>query len=558
MQSSPSVRPDVLYDVVVLGLDRSAAEVTAGLERVFGLDAATAQSVISAMPVTVCHGVNEIRAQYFRRALLAIGARVELRPEGELPRLTTGAGSPANDVEPVEPKPAQPSAASVSPSARAATLLMGSDPLAATINAMPAPQLPAAEPAQFEALPQSAAESEGFDIHLPSLPHESTVPKVALIAAQPLAAETGPRWGELMREPPKPQPVSRPLSVKAERVSAPNPASYGELSLPAPPAGVALVSLSPAVTGPGRERITPALPVRVVPKQPAAAARNVAIPAQRGEVLEPKRALVAAAVPKEPVRVAAPAQDADFWAELPSLLSFPWRGSGLYWFICIGIWALFANLLSALAKYVPFVGTSFLFMLNTSVLALCADYHRRCMWAVASAEGPLDAGPELDPARILHTYMRAGLHLALFMVASQIPLTAWLVSSVMEEGVESGISLVLSRRFWLLAALPSLYWPMAVATASLYNRFEGVWYLPVGLRAVFRAPLEYACIAVIGIVTFVLPWLLCMLLGRAAGLPEMFFMAVAGLPLAASHAVMGALTGLLMRTRPQLFESSAD
>ena len=99
---------------------------------------------------------------------------------------------------------------------------------------------------------------------------------------------------------------------------------------------------------------------------------------------------------------------------------------------------------------------------------------------------------------------------------------------------------------------------MAVATASLYNRFQGVWYVPVGLRAILRAPLEYACIALIGYATFLLPWLVCSVLGRAAGLPDIFFLAIAGLPLAASHAIMGTLTGQLMRSRPQLFESAAD
>jgi len=67
--------------------------------------------------------------------------------------------------------------------------------------------------------------------------------------------------------------------------------------------------------------------------------------------------------------------------------------------------------------------------------------------------------------------------------------------------------------------VPALYWPMAVATASLYNRFQGIWYVPVGLRALLRAPLEYACITVIGSATFLVPWLLCTLIGQAAGLP---------------------------------------
>lgn len=512
MQSSPSAQGDASYDVVVSGLERAIPEVAAGLERVFGLDPASAQALIASVPVTVCRGVNEIRAQYFMRALRGIGACVELRFEGDGPEEPAALppSAPANDVHPVA-APAPPSAASC----RAPTLLMGSDPLAATINAVPAPQLSAAEP----------------------------------------KPDAGARWGELVRETPKARPVSRPLTPQGDRPSRQDPASYGELSLPAPAGGLPLVSLSPVQqpVAPSRERVTPAQPAAArVPPPPPAAVKTVAI--------APQRAIVktAAVTPKEPTRNLAAEDDTEFWSELPELLTFPWRERGFIWFITIGLWALGANVLAALGKYVPFMGTSFVFMLNTSVLALCADYHRRCMWAVANAEGALEEAPELDPARILHTYMRSGLHLLAFMVVSQLPLALWLVNEMMSNGVDGGMGLVLSRRFWLLAALPSMYWPMAVATASLYNRFPGVWFVPVGLRAILRAPLEYACITLIGGVALLLPWLVCSVLGRAAGLPDVFFVALMGLPLAASHGIMGALTGLLMRVRPQLFDSSTE
>jgi len=689
VQSSPSARGDALYDVVVLGLDRSIPEVAEGLQRVFGLDAAAAHSVISALPATVCHRVNEIRAQYFIRALRGIGARVELRAEHELPAPEPQEQvrpTPANDVT-----PSPPTAAVNTPSTRAATLLMGSDPLAATLEAFPAPQLPAAEPPAFlnpaaartrlESVPASPGPRAARPVAEPALPHEPTLPHAPLIGSAARAQAGGQGWGELVREPAKPRPASEPLAPQrtaAEgqpqsareqpradapsygdlalpaRAPAANPASrqsagglpiaahtdpesygylslspahgalqlarpsaahaepagYNDLSLP-PAADLPLMSLSPltaaaqprdraaAVAAPraGAAPVARAAGVRDpqkpakpgAPRGPAAAAPSqpraplaAAAPSQpraplAAAPLQPRAALAASAPtpPRGPLAAAAPAQpyaaasplqphdsfaqhDASFWPELPGLLTFPFRQGGLRWLISIGVWALCASLLSALGKSVPFIGTWFMFMLNSSVLALSADYHRRCMWAVANAEGPLAEGPDFDPVRILHTYMRSGLHLLLFMAVSQLPLTCWLVNSVLEGGAESGMELVLSRRFWLLACLPALYWPMAVATASLYNRFQGVWYVPVGVRALVRAPLEYAGITVIGCATFLVPWLLCSVIGRAAGLPDAFFVALAGLPLAASHAVMGTLTGQLMRARPQLFEAAAE
>lgn len=577
-----SARGDALYDVVVLGFDLPLPEVVDGLSRVFGLDEVTAQALISALPATVCHDVNEIRAEYFRRALCSIGARVEVRSGPHAVPADLPAPAPANDVT------VPPSAAGDRPSGRSATLLMGSDPLAATLNALPAPQLPAAE-ASLATSARTAVESRpagaraGSELGSRDTDLDAETSRQVLSPAP--AADAVPRWGELVREPQKPRPA--PLSLGeltlglrspdayGERAlpSAPlparprpdlaayrepplpgpgprlDPAAYGERSLPPAADGVQLASLSPVAPHPGRERVS------AQPSPGRAPALNVPkklpIPAAR-----PESRRVEAAPPVPPGFVEH--DDASFWPELPALLSFPWRESGWQWFVVIGLWAVGANLLSALAKVVPLVGTWFVLMLNSSVLALSADYHRRCMWAVANAEGPLQSGPDLDPVRILHTYMRSGLHLLGFMLVSQLPLTAWLVNRIMEEGFEGGLELVLSRRFWLLSMLPGLYWPMAVATASLYNRFQGVWYVPVGLRALLRAPLEYACIAAIGTATFLVPWLICTLIGRAVGLPGIFFLAVAALPLAASHAVMGTLTGQLMRARPQLFESAAD
>jgi hypothetical protein len=95
---------------------------------------------------------------------------------------------------------------------------------------------------------------------------------------------------------------------------------------------------------------------------------------------------------------------------------------------------------------------------------------------------------------------------------------------------------------------------MAVTSTSLYGRFQAVWYVPAGVRAIMRAPLEYASIALIGAVVLGVSWLFCSGIGRLLGLPTILTATLAGVPLAISHGVMGALTGQLLRVYPKLFE----
>jgi hypothetical protein len=242
----------------------------------------------------------------------------------------------------------------------------------------------------------------------------------------------------------------------------------------------------------------------------------------------------------------------EFWEDFPDTLSFPFRGSGFAWLASIGVWAICSGVLSVLAWIAPMAGWTVMFFANSSVIAISADYHRRCMWAVANHDAPLEQGPDFDPTRILQEYVRAGAHLTAFMFVSQVPLWLWLASMLGQEGLRA-LDLLFSVRFWFLAALPGLYWPMAVATASLYNRAPGVWFVPVGVRAIVRAPLAYAAIATAGGLTFVVPFVVLAVVAREAGVPSSMLLAIAGFPMAASHGVMGALTGLLMRSKSDLF-----
>jgi hypothetical protein len=112
-------------DVVILGFDASRDEPPeAGLQRVFGINAASAGKLIANLPMTVQRRVPRVRAEYFRRALDGIGAEVEVRD---------GAGNALEMLQPQEPTrsaappppsrpPAGPAPAADGPAATAATL----------------------------------------------------------------------------------------------------------------------------------------------------------------------------------------------------------------------------------------------------------------------------------------------------------------------------------------------------------------------------------------------------------------------------------------------------
>jgi hypothetical protein len=244
--------------------------------------------------------------------------------------------------------------------------------------------------------------------------------------------------------------------------------------------------------------------------------------------------------------------EGEFWESFADTLAFPFRGSGVAWLVSIGIWAIGASVLSVLAWVAPIAGWTVMLFANSSVLAICADYHRRCMWAVADHDGMLVQGPEFDPTHIMREYVRAGANVAAFAALSQLPLALWLAIMIGQDG-QRLLDLTFSAHFWLLAALPSLYWPAALASASLYNRGAGVWFLPVGIRAIVRAPLMYFAIFGAGALTFLVPWFVFAAVAREAGIPGSLMLAIAGFPMAASHGVMGALTGLLMRSKSDLF-----
>lgn len=74
---------DDSFDVVVTGFAPGDEPPARRLERVFGIGPEAAERLLARVPAPVQRGVPRIRAEYFRRALLKIGAHVEVRdPRG--------------------------------------------------------------------------------------------------------------------------------------------------------------------------------------------------------------------------------------------------------------------------------------------------------------------------------------------------------------------------------------------------------------------------------------------------------------------------------------------
>jgi hypothetical protein len=511
-----------LFDVVVLGFERRSEPPALGLCRVFGLDERSAQQLVESAPLTVRSSLTRVQAEYFRRALHSIGARVELRGEGALlgPVLQPSAASPVRADDLVEALHLP--AAGAGPSGE----LGRGDAL----------HLPAAGPGPFGELgrgdalrsergrgraiqPLTAAEiSEA----LPAFERADASPLSAARLSLTDAIEPDAMDRHFAAEP-RLSLASLPAPAKLVRNPEDNSKQAQELARHA----AAGRSAQPKAAG------SVALP-RPVARQPSAAG--------------PARAGRSAPEPK-PI-----ARSAEFWQSIPESLAFPFRGRGLAWLITIAVWAALANLLTALASVAAIAGMSVAFFSNSSLIAISADLHRRCMWAVSNGEDGLEEAPDFDPARILHVYVKSGAQLVVFGLCAQLPLLIWFITRLRQGGIASADDVLGSGTFWLLALAPACYWPLALATASLYNRFEAVWYVPVGLRILRRAPLECLCIIAIGALSSVVPLLLGWLITRGLGIPTTLAAACIGLPIGVSHAWLGALTGQLMRARPDAFE----
>jgi hypothetical protein len=250
--------------------------------------------------------------------------------------------------------------------------------------------------------------------------------------------------------------------------------------------------------------------------------------------------------PEPTVREAVP-----FWQSAPQAFALPFAGTGAAWLGLIVLWALAAALLSAASMLVVGLGVIVAFGAYTTLLALACDYFRACFWVADEGGSALERSPSLAPLRILHTYLKSGAHLMVFALAAALPLI-FIAIAGMGEGA-TPLELLEDPATWLLALIPALLWPGAVAMTALENRYEAIWQLARTLGVAARAPVEYLAVVGAGALTFGAGVWLLLALASAAGISGVLLSAVLGPPMALSHGIQGALMGYLMRARPDLF-----
>jgi len=101
---------DETFDVVILAFEAREESPQLRLQSAFGIDAAAADKLVAKLPMTVQRAVPRVRAEYFRRALILIGASSEVRSQDgqvlpEPPPPPPPAEPPRPEAEPTAVRP---------------------------------------------------------------------------------------------------------------------------------------------------------------------------------------------------------------------------------------------------------------------------------------------------------------------------------------------------------------------------------------------------------------------------------------------------------------------
>jgi hypothetical protein len=205
--------------------------------------------------------------------------------------------------------------------------------------------------------------------------------------------------------------------------------------------------------------------------------------------------------------------------------------------------------LAQLSVRIPALGLPLLLVGLTCLLGLCSEYHRYVFWAAATREESLRERPALSVAAM----MRDGVHLTAFALISQLLVWFWLAGQL--HSAHRPLAIVSSPSLWVLGFGPGFYWPIALACAAAQNRASGVWDLPLGLRALGRAPGEVGLVVLATSAAFAISMMIAAALVTATSLdPALALFTAAGLPIAISHALAGVWMGRVVHQRPDLFE----
>jgi hypothetical protein len=207
------------------------------------------------------------------------------------------------------------------------------------------------------------------------------------------------------------------------------------------------------------------------------------------------------------------------------------------------------GLLAKLSEKLPLLGVPLILLCLSPLLALCVEFQRSVFWATATGDGELEPRSSEGVAALI----RSGLYPTGLAALTHVLLWVWLVNQIASD--RPALATVASPALWVLGFGPGFYWPIALGSAAARNHVRGVWDIGQGLRALGRAPLPIAQVALASGCVFAISLLLCTAILSAVHLgPAFTLFAASGLPLALAHGLMGAWLGRVIRARPDLFE----
>ncbi len=483
------------FDVVLVDLPRNEERVATltSLGLTLGLDPRSTEELARNLPRTVRPNATSEEAEQLFHALRGLGAKLELRRSSD--------GTPAASGEAPAPEaPAKRAAAQRA--SQAAPRSSAATPRASAPTSRASAPTPRAQPAARVSQPRPDAIDLPEDFGVPtigdSFDRSGYVSAIERASTESNASKDAIEIGEL----PNPLAGDQPKATFDDRAPV---AKVGAL---------AGRRSEPRSVG---ERAVDAAPPVLVPK-----------------ANEPT-------LPTEP-------RPGWFNQRVVSCFGTPLRGAGVRWMIVIGVFGLLAILVSTGAAFIPRrLGLVVPAFLGSAFIGLNARFFKATFWAEAIGEKEPERMPELDPGFLLHDVAKPGFYLGAFQVVFQLAAAGHALLRHDES------SLLFDPVMWLLVVFPLVYWPIGLTLFSLHG--EPLSFLRV-MRAIMiiaRAPLPYLAVLFIGAIAAIVPVAALAMVATLDGhIALLLSPAMAGLPIAYAHGVVGASMGALFRQQPDL------
>jgi len=484
----PAMPEEASYSVYLLGFLRGKQEAAQRLAESFGIDTETAKAMIARAPVAVKRGATRVEARDMERALVRIGADVDVRADP----VTVGdpaAAPPAPESLPAPAMPAMSGSPAVEGSSSPEGASEASAPFESDAFGWSSSGAPSGRSAATLPHPPAAPEPTGGFDDLPGL-DDMAPPLPDLETAPDFGVHASPSGGGVMLE----MDTSGPLP---ELDDVPPPKRRSER--PPKHAGV-FAQMSAGLA----------------PMQPSPSERPASGAARRAAEIEARHQ-------------APPEEHVGFWLRIPMAFLVPLLGSGVFWLIGMGVWIAFTAIIGALGPCM----TKFMALpMFAFYLGLLGEFFTK-----AAQLGVSDTDDFPQPSYGAPDLQRSFFFgLVLFVLAVVLfGLPFWLEW----KGVSQGLVLV-------SVFVPYVYWPMALLSVGLRGPAMGMNPIVV-LQGIWRGGLKYVVVVLLGMITYlVLAFVAGMIAAAgviAALLGGAFLLMVAGYVAAVQGYLMGCMVG---------------